>query len=152
MNGFLDGIPMLEYGSEKFVVSKFSGFKQVDFSYNFLPRDCAEIHIKYSCEIYFSGRTLNLHCDAYVPRYSNSPAILFKNDSNVAKFIFQNQNSKMWFYEGFKKSEFKSGKPEDVIPDIVRWFAKETNTKNALDSLKSQIEYVFSFIDKHWKK
>ena len=127
MSGFLDGIPMLEYGSEKFVASKFSGFKQVDFSYNFLPRDCAEIHIKYSCEIYFSGRTLNLHCDAYVPRYSNSPAILFKNDSNVAKFIFRNQNSKMWFYEEFKKAMDLVKACDDKLKDAQDTIAKIVN-------------------------
>lgn len=143
----LKDISKLTYGNKVFVVDKFSGFDEVAFDVNRI--DSYTYKITYFMNIYFSGNILKLNRSANL--------IVDKEQSwfttkYTPEFKFHQNAIQNGLYLTFKQSGYKSGEPTEIIPDIIRWYAENTNTKEALDELKKDIKFCFEFIDKYYPK
>ena len=150
MKTVLKGIPSLYLGNEVFVVDKFSGFDKVNFKIEYYKK-C--IKINYFIHIYFSGKNLCLKKSHYVDKYKKY-SLFFKEATDEYKFIlsideykFISYNDNNWLKSAFEKSKYKIEEHSDIIPDEIKWLAKNTNTEKTLEELKKQIEYCFSYID-----
>lgn len=142
----LKDIPQLTYGDKRFVVDKFSGWEQVSFRIDRLV-DC--IKITYFMNIYFSGQILKIERIAYID--IDEKKSWFKNNY-TPEYKFYMDAFKNGVYDVFEKSGYKSSESTDIIPDIIRWFAENTNTDYALIGLKEDIKYCLEFIDKYYPK
>lgn len=149
MASFFNGIRKLEYGNKVFFADKFSGFSKVDFRYK-LGGYGEFIKIQYFIELYFSGHTLELCKNAFVDVYTNKKSFFFKENTKEFDFIHSLRYKNA--YQEFIKSNYKSGKPTDIINDYVRWFAVNTNTMETLNNLKNDIEFCFGYVDETLKE
>ena len=97
--------------------------------------------------VYFSGKTLKIKRSALLTVYKERK--MFSTDYTPEYKFYQNA-----VLSGlnltFEKSGYKSEEPTDIIPDIVRWFAENTNTTNALEEFKKDVKFCLEFIDKYY--
>lgn len=146
----LKNIAKLIYGHQVFVIDKFSGFDQVEFNINNLE-GFDDLIITYSMKIYFSGQSLKLEKKAVIKKYIYDKKSWFKIKC-TPEFEFYENTFKSGLHLTFEKSGYNSGESIDILPDIVRWFAKNTNTYDTLEELKKDIRFCLEFIDKYYKK
>lgn len=142
-------VAKLTYGNHYFIIDKFSGFDKVEFSINktdFL----SEKKITYYMNIYFSGQVLKLEKATEIKVFENTKRWFKTKYTPEYSFIYN--TFKNGLYHTFTTSGYKSGESNDIIPDIVRWFAENTNTKNTLEELKEDIKFCLEFIDKYYLK
>ena len=108
MPNYFSNMCFLEYGNQKFLVDKFSGFSTVDFCYKICG---GNIHIKYFMNIYFSGEKLELSKICTIPthhKYSSSRWSIFNDETDEFQFIYRNGENGNNLYEQFKKLSGKS--------------------------------------------
>ena len=84
----LHKVPFLTCGHEHFIASKFSGLKDVDFSYSFQGD---QIIIKYFTEIYFSGNNMKMMVSKTIPALQKSsfPFNFFSKLTPACEFIIR---------------------------------------------------------------
>lgn len=145
----LHNVPFLTCGHEHFIASKFSGLKDVDFSYSFSGD---EIIIKYFTEIYFSGNSMKILISKAVPMFKNKtfPFNIFSKLTPVGKFIVDIGGKKFW--EKFNESGYEPAEKTDFIPASVQWFAEKTGTLDILEELKESMRSTLKFCDKYIDK
>lgn len=152
MTNYFSNMCFLEYGNQKFLVDKFSGFSTVDFKYKICS---GQIYIQYFMNIYFSGEKLELSKTCTIPthhKYASSRWSIFNDETDEFKFIYRYGENGNNLYEQFKRSDFESENKSDVISDFVKWFAENTSTEATLNKLKKDINFCFEYIDKHYSK
>lgn len=147
----LKDIAKLVYGNHVFVVDKFSGFDKVEFNIETDKFNLDKKIITYFMNIYFSGQTLKLENKASIKMFDDKNNSWFKTKF-TPEYEFYHDAFHNGLYQTFEKSGYKSGESEDILPDIVRWFAKNTNTYDILEELKKDIRYCLEFIDKCYPK
>ena len=144
---YFNKIPTLRFANKVFVVDKFSGFDKVEISIDTL--DAYTIIITYSMNIYFSGECLKLEKQANL--IIDKKRSWFKTEY-TPEYKFYTKIKDDGIEYSFKNSGYKSGKSTSIIPDFVRWFAKNTNTIEKLEELKEDINYCLEYINKHYSK
>ncbi|MBR4316273.1 MAG: hypothetical protein IKP65_04815 [Alphaproteobacteria bacterium] len=147
----LKDIAKLSYGNHIFVVDKFSGFDKIEFNIETDKFNLDKRIITYFMNIYFSGQTLKLEKKVKINIFNDKNNSWFKTKF-TPEYEFLKNAVQNGLYPTFEKSGYKSGESEDILPDIVRWFAKNTNTDYALIGLKEDIKYCLEFIDKYYTK
>lgn len=152
MPSYFSNMSFLNYGNQKFLVDKFSGFSTVDFRYKI---GSGKIHIQYFMNIYFSGEKLELSKTCTIPthhKYPSSRWSIFNEETDEFKFIYRYGENGNNLYEQFKRSDFESENKSDVISDYVKWFAESTSTETTLNKLKKDIDFCFGYINEHYNK
>ena len=141
----LKDIAKLVYGDQFFVIDKFSGFEKASFKVDRIDENTRKI--TYFMNVYFSGQTLKIKRTAIL--IVDKERKLF-NTNYTPEYKFYKNAIQNGLYLTFEQSGYKSDESSDLIPDIVRWFAENTNTTNALEEFKKDVKFCLEFIDKYY--